>query len=74
MQLTEGEYSLFSMDSQVQLLEEFGRKIYEKENQEIKISLFYIYKFRVALLQKKNKVVDVIILLDPSFYRFCKFK
>lgn len=72
MDLTEGEYCQFSLDSQVQILEEFGIKMFENMTSEVNISVFNLFKFKVAVFRRKNKVVNIEIMLKFSISNFYK--
>lgn len=70
MELTIGEYCQFSMDSQIQMLKEFGIKVFEKEIDDTNISVFYLSKFQVVVFYKNKKVLSIEIILKFSIRNF----
>lgn len=71
MELTAGEYCQFGQSSQVKLLNEFGRKVSDKHIGTVKVFVYKLCNFYVALLTTLNDVViKVELITTHSMYVF----
>jgi hypothetical protein len=57
MDLTVGEYCQFSFDSQVQLLEEFGEKVFISQIRTIRVYVYSLNDFFVVCYCKKEQIL-----------------
>lgn len=71
MELTEGEFSCFSLVGQLWMLEELGTCLFQIETADRVISVYELYGFYVEEMYDKRK--DEIIWVRPISFNLLRF-
>jgi hypothetical protein len=70
MYLSKGEYSQFSLNGRLNLLQEFGTLINEKYINEIRITLYLLYDFYVEVIHDNDCIVKAEPLKNEGMLHY----
>lgn len=71
MELTEGEFSCFSLQGRLRLVDEFGTFLFQTETNDVLINVYELFGFYVEEIYDKWK--DEIIGVKPISFNLLKF-